>query len=451
MKSRSSLVFLILLVFVIGAAVPTVIVWNPAHWGWATRLVPMNMNKTAAAPGKKQRKIKYWRGPMNPNYISNKPGKSPMGMDLVPVYADNEEATESGVHVSRSFLQDFSVRTAVVKRGSVPIEIRTLGILIYNDKNITSVNTKFEGWIEKAYVNYVGEPVKKGQILFEIYSPQLVTTQQEYLTSVQYLKKLENGGIADAIRRARSLVNAARERLHYWDITDNQIDGLKRSGKLKRTLKILSPVSGIVIKKMDRSLEGMKLVPGMNVYKIADLSTVWAQIEVYEYHLRYLHLGQRAQITVDAFPGRRWTGKLIYLDPTINPRTRTLKAYVQIPNPDFKLRPQMYANVVIHPPAVFDVVKIPEEAVLHTGERNVVIVRKKTRLFEPRDVQLGATGNGYVEVRHGLKPGEVIVTSSQFLIDSESNLREAVNKMLAAKKGGGGKQTAPARKPANQQ
>jgi len=482
MKSKGSLIFLILSVFLMGAAVPTLVIWNPAHWGWAQRfanglrshpagstgqqanqlwtcgmhpqviqdrpgncpicgmkLVPLKQ-ETAASPGaasstggEKERKILYWRAPMDPNYISDKPGKSPMGMDLVPVYED-EQPTATGIRVDPGFLQNFAVRTAVVEKGAIPTEIRTVGVLTYNEKNIASVNTKFEGWIEKAYVNYIGEPVKKNQLLFEIYSPQLVTTQQEYLAALDYVSRLErNGAQPDAVDRARSLLEAARERLRYWDITANQIEQLRRTRKPSRTLKLYSPVSGIVVSKMDRAIEGMQLTPGMNVFRIADLSTVWAEIQIYEYQLQHVRLGQRARITVDAFPGRRWSGKIIYLDPALDRKTRTLKAFVEIPNPSLRLRPEMYANVEIRPPAVAGAVKIPEEAIIHTGERNIVIVEKDKGVFEPREVKLGITGDGFTEVRQGLRPGEVVVTSSQFLIDSESNLKEAVQKILAAR------------------
>jgi RND family efflux transporter MFP subunit len=341
------------------------------------------------------------------------------------------------------------------EKGSIPIEIRTIGVLTYNEKDIASINTKFEGWIEKAYVNYIGEPVKKGQVLFEIYSPQLVTTQQEYLAALDYVNRLESGSNQDAIQRAKSLLAASRERLHYWDISEGQIGQLKDTRKATRTLKIFSPVSGVVVEKMAQALEGMKLNPGMNAFKIADLSTVWAEIEVYEYQLQYVRPGQRASITVDAFPGRSWSGKIIYLDPTIDQRTRTLKAFVEIPNKDRNLRPEMYVNIELRTPAVSAAVKVPEQAVIHTGERSIVIVQQAEGVFEPREVQLGATGDGYQEVRHGLKAGEVIVTSSQFLIDSESNLKAAIQKMLAARSGSGDtdesqEEAAPAAPPEHQ-
>ncbi|MEO8051640.1 MAG: efflux RND transporter periplasmic adaptor subunit [Acidobacteriota bacterium] len=395
-----------------------------------------------SAPSSTGRKVKYWRDPMNASMVSDKPGKSPMGMEMVPVYED-EAPAEGGVHVSSSFLQNFSVRTAVAEGGSIPVDIRTIGILTYNERDIASVNVKFEGWIEKVAVNYIGEPVEKGQALFEIYSPQLVTTQQEYLQGVKYLERLEAGGSADAISRARSLLEASRERLRYWDVTGEQIDALRTSKAITRTLKIFSPVSGIVIFKMDQALEGMKLGPGMTVYKIANLATVWAQIEVYEHQLQYIQPGRTARISVDAFPGQSWTGRILYLDPTINQQTRTLKAFVEIPNADRRLRPQMYANIELNVPPAGGAVKVPAEAILHTGDRNVVIVDKGKGSFEPREVQVGAIGGGYQEIRGGLRRGEVVVTSSQFLIDSESNLREAVSKILGGKTTSGGQKAAP--------
>jgi Cu(I)/Ag(I) efflux system membrane fusion protein len=430
MKSGLAVIVGFLAIFLLGAAATVALIWNPGHWGWADRLFDRLHPATDAGsrPAEGGRKIKYWRAPMNPNYISDKPGKSPMGMDLVPVYED-EVPAESGVHVDPNFLQNFMVRTAAADRGAIPVDSRTVGVLDFDQKHIVSVNTKFEGWIESARANYIGEEIHRGDVLFEIYSPQLVTTQEEYLSALTFWKKLSAGGQPDAIRRARDLVQATRERLRYWDISTDQVDELERSGKITRTLKIVSPASGVITAKMADSLEGMKLTPGMNVYKIADLSTVWVQIQVFEYQIRYIRLGLVADITLDAFPGRHWRGRIIYLDPTLDQKTRTLKVSVELPNPDLVLRPQMYANVVIRVPAAAAVVRVPEEAVLHTGERSVVIVRKGPTVFEPREVDTGASGGGYVEIRHGVAAGEVVVTSSQFLIDSESNLKAAISAM----------------------
>ena len=383
---------------------------------------------------------------MDPTMVSEEPGISPMGMEMVPVYEDAGAPT-TGIRVDPNFAQNFSVRTVEAKRGNIPIEIRTVGILAYNQKSIASINTKFEGWIERPQVNYVGEPVRRGQVLFEVYSPQLVTTQKEYLSAIDYLERLSaSGAYPEAVGRARSLVESSRERLRYWDISEEQIRELTRSGSTTRTLQVVSPVSGVVIHKMDQSLEGMRLGPGMNVYKIADLSTIWVEIDVFEYQVQHLRLGQTARIEVDAFPGRNWQGRLIYLDPTVNAKTRTLKADVEIPNPDGNLRPEMYANVQIQVPAASGVVIVPQEAVIHSGERNVVIIQQG-QVFEPRQVELGVQGGGYQAVRSGLQAGELVVISSQFLIDSESNLKEAIGKML----GGGGQEAEIPPAPANHQ
>jgi membrane fusion protein, copper/silver efflux system len=458
MKATLSRWFAGLILFLFGAAVPAAVLWNPLHWAWADSLVMRlhgaagNQANPASSDGKttpvaqedpSKRKIKYWRAPMDPNYVSDKPGKSPMGMDLLPVYED-EQSQETGLRVDASFLQNFAVRTAKAQRGSIPVDIRTVGSLDYNQRDLTLVNTKFDGWIEKAYVNYVGETVQKGQALFEIYSPQLVTTQQDYLSARAYVDKLTGKADADAVARARSLLNATRERLHYWDIPDDQIDQLQSTGKVTRTLKVVSPVAGVVISKMSDSLEGMKLTPGMNVYRIADLSTIWAGVEIYEDQIRYMQPGRQADITVDAFPNRHWNGRVIYLDPSVNPQTRTLKVYVEVENSGRELRPQMYANVEVHVPVVSDAVKVPEEAVLHSGERSVVIVEKAKGLFEPREVELGALGDGYREIRKGVRAGETVVTSSQFLIDSESNLKQAIQTMLSEREAGAGQKPMPA-------
>jgi RND family efflux transporter MFP subunit len=403
MRSKALFMFSLLAALLLGIALATTVVWNPARWKWADRLTG-RLHKPAASAAQTQQSM------------PGMPGMAP--------------AAETGIRVNPSFVQDFGVTTTVAQRGSIPVNIRTIGILAFNEKNIVSVNTKFSGWIEKANVNYVGQPVHKGMVLFQVYSPQLVTTEQEYLAAEGYLRQLSaSGATPEAIRQAKSLLDAAGQRLRYWDITPEQIAELARSGHYTRTLDIVSPVDGIVTAKASESLEGIEITPGMSVFKIADLSTVWAQIEVYENQVRYLHLDQIAHIALDAFPGRDWMGKVIYIDPALNQQTRTLGAKVEIPNPDARLRPGMYANVEISVPAVSGVVRVPEQAVLHTGQRNVVIVAKSAGQFEPRNVQLGASGGGYTEVLHGIKAGELVVISSQFLIDSESSLQEALGAM----------------------
>ena len=390
----------------------------------------MKLVRKETEPRADSRKVLYWRAPMDPNYRSDRPGKSPMGMDLVPVYED-EAGAEGGVRVSPSFLQNFAVRTTVVTRGTLPVSIRTVGVLAHNEEKVVSVNTKFDGWIEKARVNNVGETVEKGDPLFDIYSPQLVTTQREYLAAMDYLARLEqSGAYPEAVDRARSLLDAARERLRHWDITEAQIDALEASGTATRTVSFFSPASGFVVDKMGDSLEGMKLSPGMTVLKIADHSTLWAQAEFYEEDLRHVREGSRATIEVDAFPGRRWEGRILFFRSAVNEATRSLTAFVEVANPDLSLRPKMYVDVSVWAEGATDAVIVPAEAVLHSGERSVVIVASGDGVFQPREVKLGLAAQGMQEVTDGLAPGEAVVVSSQFLIDSESNLKAAISQLL---------------------
>jgi len=489
MTNRSKLTIAVAAAFLAGLLLPALAIWNPAGWTWVEHLLgrehvahevqdssgktlytcgmhpqviqdePGNcpicgmrltpVKDSSAAPDhdmaamddsgpaetapQGERKVRYWRAPMDPNFVSDKPGKSPMGMDLVPVYEDEDGGVSSlsGVRVDPSFLQNFAVRTAVVERGAIPIDIRTLGILQHNETNVISINTKFEGWIERSVYNTVGEYITRGDLLFEIYSPQLVTTQQEYLAAVDYVERLSSGNAySEAVERARSLQESARERLRYWDITGEQIDLLRERGKPLRTLPFYSPASGYIVGKGGESLEGMRLTPGMTVLKLADHSKLWAEVEFYEDQLRHIRKGTRVLVEVDSFPGRRWAGRVVLFDSAVDPKTRTLRAYVEVDNKDLKLIPGMYATVNVAAAAVSTAVKVPSQAILHSGERSIVIVQAARGVFEPREVQLGAAGDGEQEVRSGLEPGEVIVTSSQFLIDSESNLKAAIQQML---------------------
>ncbi len=489
MTSKAKIFSAILATFLLGSAAPVLILWNPGGWEWAhhlsgrhggserldssetgqlwtcgmhpqvvqnepgncpicgMRLVPVkgSGNGAAAVPSpqpKGERKVKYWRAPMDPNYVSDKPGKSPMGMDLVPVYED-EASPENGVRVDPGFLQNFGVRTAVAEKGTVPLDIRTVGVLMHNEKNVVSVNTKFEGWIEKAYFNNIGEHLHRGAVLFDVYSPQLVTTQKEYLAARSYLEKLEGSGYPEAVERARALLESARERLRYWDIADDQIAEIERSGTPVRTMRVLAPASGHIVEKAAGFLEGMKVMPGMPILKVADHSILWAEGDFYEHQLQYVRQGQSVSVEVDAFPDRRWAGRIAYFNPFVNPQTRTLKAFIEIPNGDLRLRPQMFATISVRAPAAPPGVKVPLEAVLHSGERSVVIVQKQPGLFEPREVALGPAGGGWREIRSGVQAGEVVVTSSQFLIDSESNLKAAISQMMSRPSSGGSAEGEP--------
>jgi Cu(I)/Ag(I) efflux system membrane fusion protein/cobalt-zinc-cadmium efflux system membrane fusion protein len=293
------------------------------------------------------------------------------------------------------------------------------------------VTTKYDGWIEQVYVNYVGETVKKGQKLFEIYSPQLVTTQKEYLQARDYARQLAQEDYPDIAARARSLVESARERLAFWDISDEQIAELERARVPRRTLAVTSNADGIVVQKMDQALEGMFVKAGMNLYKIADLSRIWAEVEVFEHQVPWLKVGQTARLELPYEPGRTYTGRVRYIYPSLTNKTRTLRVSIELPNPGLTLRADMYANVTLDVPSASQVIAVPTEAVIRSGRRDLVVVEMGKGRFQVREVELGVSGDGLFEVTRGLSEGELVVVSAQFLIDSESNLKEAIRKLVS--------------------
>jgi len=431
---------LLVVAFAFGIGLTVFALANPFGWSWLSPLGQSvvgggghdtAMNATTAS-GSAARKIKHWQAPMDRTFIRDKPGKSPMGMDLVPVYEDEaEDVPEGAIKIDPVFVQNIGVQSLEIERVDIPFTIRTVGTLTYDDKQLAWVNTKYDGWVETVYVNYVGEPVKKGQKLFEIYSPQLVTTQKEYLQALQYARRMENTDYPNIAARAKSLVASARERLGYWDIADAQIVELETSGELKRTLSVVSPVEGIVVEKMNQALEGMFVKAGMNLYKLADLSTIWVDVEIFENQVPWMRLGQRALVELPYEPGKQYVGRVRYLYPFFNEKTRTMKVSVELKNPGQKLRAAMYANVVFEVPSAKNVLAVPEEAVIHSGRRNVVVLDLGNGTFQVAEVTLGVNGSGLWEVKDGLEDGAVVVVSAQFLIDSESNLQEAIRKMIS--------------------
>ena len=392
-------------------------------------LIPIYEDVVADIPGT-EREIKFWQAPMDPTYISDKPGESPMGMDLIPVYEDEVADIPGLVRIDPVFVQNIGVQSIDVTRTDIPFTIRTVGTFQYDEAQLYSINTKYEGWIEDVEVNYIGESVRKGQRLFDIFSPQLVNSQQEYLNAIAYLERLGGSDYPDIIERARSLVASSRQRLRYWDVTDDRIRELEKSGVPRRTLSILSPTDGIVVEKMGQALEGMFARPGMNLYKIVDLRTIWVEAEIFENQIPWMRVGQQAIIEVPHMPGRRYTGKVRYVYPFFDQDTRTLKLSIELENPGQQLRANMYANVTFDVPSARGVIAVPEEAIIRSGERNVVVLDLGNGTFQVRQVALGVNGSGLWEVREGLPEGSRVVVSSQFLIDSESNLREAIRKLV---------------------
>jgi len=388
--------------------------------------------KPGAAGGAKatggERKIKYWQAPMDPTYIRDEPGKSPMGMDLIPVYED--EATGGTlITIDPTTVQNMGVRTAAVSRGDLSRTIRTVGLVGYEEPKQYVVNAKIAGWVEKLYVNETGQQVKKGQKLLEIYSPELVTTQQELLLALENYQGLQQSSFPTIAEGAQRLLNASRKRLELWDVSQRQIEKLEKRGEVTKTLTLYAPYDGVVTMKMVN--EGMYVKPGMTLLNLADLSRVWIMADIYEYQLPWVKLGQEARVELPYVNDRDYKARVSYLYPYVEGKTRTVKARLELDNLDFELRPDMYVTVYLKAGTVKDALIVPQEAVLHSGEDRTVFVALPGGRFEPRRVKTGLHGhNGHIEITQGLFEGEQVVTSSQFLLDSESKLREAIQKML---------------------
>jgi RND family efflux transporter MFP subunit len=384
------------------------------------------------------KKIKYWAAPMDPAYIRNEPGKSPMGMDLVPVYEEEggEKEPASTIRIDPVTIQNMGVRMGRVKRKTLVKHIRAFGNITYDEKRIYAINTKFNGWIEKLYVNFIGEMVKKGQPLFDIYSPELVTAQEEYLLSLQYNASLKESPYPSIREGAQRLLKASRTRLRYWDLSDKQIKKIENTGNVQKTITIYSPAKGVVIDKI--AFQGHHVKAGEHLYKIADLSRVWVDVEIYEYELPWIKKGMPAKMELSYIPGKIFTGKVLYVYPFLTAKTRTARLRLEFPNPDYQLKPNMYANVNLESAVAGDSLVIPQEAVIDSGVRKIVFVAMGKGKFQPREVKLGLEGNdNEFQILEGLRENEQIVISAQFMLDSESRLREAIQKMLEVQQGSG--------------
>lgn len=383
------------------------------------------------------KKIKYWVAPMDPTYIRNEPGQSPMGMDLVPVYEEEGEEKEptSTIRIDPVTIQNMGIRTAVVKNGSPVKTIRTFGNITFDETRIYTVNTKFNGWIEKLYVDFEGEKVQKGQRLFDIYSPDLVTAQEEYLLALEQHRLLGDSGFEQVRKSADSLLKAAHTRLKYWDITAAQIRKLEQRGQASKTVTIYSPINGVITKK--KAFQGHYVKAGEHQYEIADLSTVWVDVDIYEYELPWIREGMPAEMNLTYIPGKRFSGRVLFVYPYLNAKTRTARLRLEFPNPEYRLKPDMYANIYLKSKLEEQSLLIPQEAVIDSGVRKVVFIAKDKGKFEPREVELGLEVNdSRYQVLKGLTEGEKVVVSAQFMLDSESRLREAIQKMLEIKQAG---------------
>lgn len=387
--------------------------------------------KSGMVDPKTGRKIKYWAAPMNPTYIRNEPGQSPMGMDLVPVYEEEggEKESTSTIRIDPVTVQNMGVRFQAVVKQPLVKSIRTYGNITYDETRIYSVNTKFDGWIEKLYVNFEGATVRKGQPLFEIYSPDLVTAQEEYLLALKQFNSLSESSFPHIRDGAKSLRKASETKLRYWDLSAEQIKSIGSSGKVKKALTVYSPVKGVVIEK--NVYEGHMVQAGVPLYKIADLSRVWVDVDIYEYELPWIQQGMKASMQLSYIPGKRFEGKVIFVYPYLSAKTRTARLRLVFDNPDLQLKPDMYANIFLESRLPGESLVIPQEAIIDSGVRKIVFVALGKGRFEPREVLTGVeVGGGKYQILSGLEEGEQIVTSAQFMLDSESRLREAIQKMI---------------------
>ena len=352
------------------------------------------------------------------------PAETPQPVPTAPSASPKKTAEVPSLQIPPEKQQLIGVKTVEVSLKPMEKVIRTVGRIEYDERRLATVNTKVEGWIERLYVDYTGKYVKKGGPLAEIYSPELFATQQEFINLVKWSKTQKTEGFGKMLAQdAQQILEAARERLRLWDITDSQIKKIEESGKPIRTLTIYSPVSGYIVQKM--ALQGMRVMPGEKLFDVADLSTVLVIADIYEYELPLIKMGDTARINLSYFPGKEFFSTIDLIYPTLSEETRTTKVRFTIPNPDGALKPNMYTDVQVK----IDLgtkLAIPAEAVIDTGERHVVYVDKGGGNFEPREVALGLKGNGMVEVIRGLNAGERVASAANFLIDSEAKLKGVV-------------------------
>ncbi len=371
------------------------------------------LGATVSSAGQGERKILYWVAPMDPNFRSDKPGKSPMGMDLIPVYEDEGADEGPAVTIAPEVVQNLGIRTAPVRRMDLPRRIETVGYVDYDEALVSHLHLRVSGWIERLAVRSEGERVRRGQRLFDLYSPELVNAQEEFLQALAMGKK--------------GLVSASRDRLAALGMTPAQIAELEKRRRVRQTLPVYARQDGVVSNLPVR--EGMYVTPSMQVLELADLSSVWLIAEVFERQVDWVREGDPAEVRLSFLPGRTWRGAVEYVYPDLDPRARTLRARLRFANPHEDLKPNMYADVLILADPVPNALAIPREALIRTGRASRVIVALGEGRFEAREVRPGIESGDWVEIREGLSEGETVVVSGQFLIDSEASLKASFRRL----------------------
>jgi Cu(I)/Ag(I) efflux system membrane fusion protein len=359
-----------------------------------------------------EKEVLYWVAPMDANYRRDKPGKSPMGMDLVPFYTGAEESGNT-VNISPTVIQNLGIRTSKAELTRLWRGIDTVGYVDYDESKVSHIHLRTEGWIEKLSVESEGERVKKGDFLFDVYSPKLVNAQQELVTA------LSTGN--------KGLIRATKERLSALGISSSQIRKLEKTNNVKQRVSIYAPQDGVVSNLPVR--EGMFVKPSQKVMTLGDLSSVWLLAEVFERQSQWVEVGQQAEVRLSYLPGKLWRGDVEYIYPSLDAKTRTLKVRLRFDNPGERLKPNMYANVKIFGGAKENTIVIPIEGLIRTGREERVIVSLGEGRFEARQVTAGIESGDFVEIINGINDGDDIVTSGQFLIDSEASMRGSIVRM----------------------
>jgi len=382
-------------------------------------------------------RILYYRNPMDPSIRSDVPAKDSMGMDFVPVYQEAKapEASVAGrapLPLSEEQRRRLGLRSVPVARAALSRDIRTVGRVAVDERRLQHVHVKYDGYVEHLYVDFTGKPVVQGEPLLSIYSPDLVATQQEYLLAWRARKELAQSGSTAVALGGQGLLDAARQRLLFWDIRPADIERLETTGEVLRALDIHAEHGGYVVQKM--AFHGMRVTPADTLYDIADLSHLWVLADVYESDLASIRLGMSAELTVPSLPGRRWKGVVTFIAPTVEEKTRTVKARVEVDNSSEELKPDMFGDVFLRTEGGSGLV-VPEDAVVDAGDRRVVFVDNLEGGLEPREVQLGMKVGGGVQILSGVSEGERVVTSANFLLDSESSLKATLSALASPSSG----------------
>jgi Cu(I)/Ag(I) efflux system membrane fusion protein len=369
---------------------------------------------TGADPASGEPEILYWVAPMDPEYRRDEPGKSPMGMDLVPVYADAAGGGDPAVvSIDPTVVNNLGVRTAPAGRGPLARRVETVGYVSYDEDSLQHIHSRVDGWIETLAIKSAGDPVASGQLLFQLYSPTLVNAQQEYLAALS--------------GRNTALINASRQRLQSLGVSGSEIARLDRERAASRLIGVFAETDGYAAELGVR--EGIFITPATEIMSLARLDQVWVLVEVFERQAAWIRVGQQAEVELDYLPGQSWQGVVDYVYPELDPATRTLKVRLRFNNESHALRPNMFARIRIFGSETDPVVYVPREALIRGGSINRVVVALGGGQFRAQPVDVGIESGEWVEIRSGISEGDLIVTSGQFLIDSESNIESALTRM----------------------